>query len=68
MADLSKPRALIGLYQVEPEPSPLTKPYSLTAKYDGVAGDDSVTGFIDMVVDTGFSVEIMGSTDVLLGG
>ena len=60
MADL-KPQGLVGLYQVEPAPSPLTKPYDLTAKYDAAAGDDSVAGTIDTVVDTSFTTEILAT-------
>ena len=58
MADL-KPQGLVGLYQVEPAPSPLTKPYDLTAKYDAAAGDDSVAGTIDTVLDTSFSFDVV---------
>ncbi|MFM2332013.1 MAG: hypothetical protein RIQ74_836, partial [Pseudomonadota bacterium] len=57
MEDL-KPQGLVGLYQVEPAPSPLTKPYDLTAKYDAAAGDDSVAGTIDTVLDTSFSFDV----------
>jgi hypothetical protein len=42
MADL-KPQGLVGIYQAEPAPSPLTKPYSLTAKYDAAAGEGEQT-------------------------
>lgn len=54
MADLSKPQGLTGLYQVEPAPSPLTKPYNLTAEYDAAAGGGeqyvNVDGFDSLTI------------------
>lgn len=59
MADL-KPQGLVGLYQVEPAPSPLTKPYSLTAKYDAAAG-----GGEQYINGSGFDALVVGDAKLL---
>ncbi len=59
MEDL-RPQGLVGLYQVEPAPSPLTKPYSLTAKYDAAAG-----GGEQYINGSGFDALVVGDAKLL---